>query len=153
MLYKRITLCSHKKLPNYGIYGLVYLSGCSILYGNEFFSKGAPSISIDIVAYSIMVFSLLSFLSIYLLIEKLQKSIGRQTILRFSANDLLVIKKPPTTAPTINLFETTQTDSYLEDRTISFAYRYEYENGEYSSKNPNFLSDIRYVPWRVTGQE
>ena len=64
-----------KKLPNYGIYGLVYLSGCSILYGNEFFSKGAPSISIDIVAYSIMVGSLLSFLSIYLLIEKLQKKI------------------------------------------------------------------------------
>ena len=52
---------------------------------------------------------------------------------RFLANDLLVIKKPPTTAPTINLFETTQTDSYLEDRIISFAYRYEYENGEYSA--------------------
>ena len=56
-----------KKLPDYGIYGLVYLSGSSILYGNEFFSKGAPSISIDIVAYSIMLGSLLSFLSVYLL--------------------------------------------------------------------------------------
>ncbi|OUT98996.1 MAG: hypothetical protein CBC01_02130 [Betaproteobacteria bacterium TMED41] len=64
-----------KKLPDYGIYGLVYLSGSSILYGNEFFSKGAPSISIDIVAYSIMLGSLLSFLSVYLLIEKLQKRI------------------------------------------------------------------------------
>jgi hypothetical protein len=64
-----------KKLPDYGIYGLVYLSGCSILYGNEFFSKGAPSIAIDIVAYIIMIGSLLSFLSVYLLIEKLQKKI------------------------------------------------------------------------------
>ena len=64
-----------KMLPDYGIYGLVYLSGCSILYGNEFFSKGAPSIGIDIVAYSIMVIALVSFLSVYLLIEKLQKKI------------------------------------------------------------------------------
>ena len=64
-----------KKLPDYGIYGLVYLSGCSILYGNEYFSKGAPSISIDIVAYTIMIGALLSFLSVYLLIEKLQKKI------------------------------------------------------------------------------
>lgn len=64
-----------KKLPDYGIYGLVYLSGCSILYGNEYFSKGVPSISIDIVAYTIMIGALLSFLSVYLLIEKLQKKI------------------------------------------------------------------------------
>jgi hypothetical protein len=64
-----------KKLPDYGIYGLVYLSGSSILYGNELFSKGAPSISLDVLAYSIMVGSLLSFLSVYLLIEKLQKKI------------------------------------------------------------------------------
>jgi len=62
-------------LPDYGIYGLVYLSGCSILYGNEYFSKGAPSIGIDIVAYTIMIGALLSFLSVYLLIEKLQKKI------------------------------------------------------------------------------
>ena len=64
-----------RKLPDYGLYGLVYLSGSSILYGTEFFSKGPPSISLDIVAYGIMIGALLSFLSVYLLIEKLQKKI------------------------------------------------------------------------------
>jgi hypothetical protein len=76
-----------KKLPDYGIYGLVYLSGSSILYGNEFFSKGEPSLTIDIVAYSIMLGSLLSFLSVYLLIEKLQKKIK---LLEEKLNDLKV---------------------------------------------------------------
>ncbi len=60
----------------------------------------------------------------------------------FSSVDLMVIKKPPTTAPTISLFETTQTDAYLEDRIISFAYRFKYEDGEYSAtsqfSNPAF---------------
>ena len=49
------------KLPDFGIYGLIYLSGGSILYGTEFFSRGLHSISYDLIAYGIMVFSLLSF--------------------------------------------------------------------------------------------
>lgn len=64
-----------KKLPDFGIYGLVYLSGCSILYGNEFFSREVPSISIDILAYSIMLFSLLSFLSVFMLVDRLENKI------------------------------------------------------------------------------
>ncbi len=64
-----------KKLPDYAIYGLVFLSGSSILYGNEFFSRGAPSVIVDLIAYSIMLISLLSFLSVFMLIDKLQKKI------------------------------------------------------------------------------
>ena len=47
---------------------------------------------------------------------------------------LLVIKKPPHSAPTIELTLTSGGDeNYLEERFISFAYRYEYQDDEYSA--------------------
>ena len=61
----------------------------------------------------------------------------------FSLESLLVIKKPPTYSPTINPIATSSQDNFLEDRFISFAYRYRYEDGEYSATSqfsaPSFV--------------
>ncbi|HAW04640.1 MAG TPA: hypothetical protein DCW83_08130 [Saprospirales bacterium] len=61
----------------------------------------------------------------------------------FSLESLLVIKKPPTTSPIIEPVTTSTTSNFLEDRFISFAYRYRYEDGEYSAtsqfSNPAFI--------------
>lgn len=53
---------------------------------------------------------------------------------QFIAEDILVIKRPPVEAPTLKLFNVAgQQDNFLEERFISFAYRYRYSNGEYSA--------------------
>ena len=61
----------------------------------------------------------------------------------FSYNDLLVIVKPPSQAPTIQTATTSSTDSFMENRFLSFAYRYKYEDNEYSAisqfTNPIFI--------------
>ena len=61
----------------------------------------------------------------------------------FSLESLLVIKKPPTTSPIIEPIITSTTSNFLEDRFISFAYRYRYEDGEYSATSqfsaPSFI--------------
>jgi len=46
---------------------------------------------------------------------------------------LLVIKKPPIAAPTIELSKTNSQENFLDERFISFAYRYKYKDGEYSA--------------------
>ena len=51
----------------------------------------------------------------------------------FSYNDILVIKKPPHFAPKVELVSTGGQENFLEERFICFAYRYKYENGEYSA--------------------
>jgi hypothetical protein len=63
---------------------------------------------------------------------------------QFGAESILVIKKPPTESPSVQLIKTGGQENYLEDRFISFAYRYEYENGEYSATSQ--WSDIAFVP-------
>jgi hypothetical protein len=52
---------------------------------------------------------------------------------KVSAESLLVIKKPPTEAPTIVPFVTNGQENYLDTRFICFAYRYKYIDGEYSA--------------------
>ncbi len=52
---------------------------------------------------------------------------------QFSAESLLVIKKPPIAAPAIREIRTGQQDNFMEDRFICFAYRYRYQDGEYSA--------------------
>ena len=52
---------------------------------------------------------------------------------QFSADALLVIKKPPTSAPTIRPFKSSTDNNFLEDRFVCFAYRYQYANGEFSA--------------------
>jgi hypothetical protein len=50
-----------------------------------------------------------------------------------SAESLLVIKKPPVEAPAVQPIVTNGQENYLDTRFICFAYRYKYENGEYSA--------------------
>ena len=52
---------------------------------------------------------------------------------QFLADDILVIKQPPTESPIVSLSETTTDDNYLTDRFISFSYRYKYANNEFSA--------------------
>jgi hypothetical protein len=63
---------------------------------------------------------------------------------QFGAQSILVIKKPPTESPSVQLIKTGGQENYLEDRFVSFAYRYEYENGEYSATSQ--WSDVAFVP-------
>lgn len=61
------------------------------------------------------------------------------------AERLLVIKRPPLFAPSIELKEVPNAqDNYLEDRFISFAYRYRYADGEYSVTSP--FSEPAFIP-------
>jgi len=52
---------------------------------------------------------------------------------QFSAESILVIKKPPTESPAIQPIVTSGQENYLETRFICFAYRYKYADGEYSA--------------------
>jgi hypothetical protein len=63
---------------------------------------------------------------------------------QFSAESILVIKKPPTESPSVQVITTSGQENYLQDRFICFAYRYEYENGEYSATSQ--WSDIAFIP-------
>lgn len=57
---------------------------------------------------------------------------------------LLVIKKPPAESPTVQLLNTIGEQNFLEERFISFAYRYLYADGEYSATSQ--WSDIAFTP-------
>tara|TARA_R110000751_G_scaffold83942_4_gene168264 strand:- start:1969 stop:7683 length:5715 start_codon:yes stop_codon:yes gene_type:complete len=52
-----------------------------------------------------------------------------------TAEEFMVIKKPPIKAPTIVLISQSNNnqDDFLEERFICFAYRYQYTNGEFSA--------------------
>jgi len=51
-----------------------------------------------------------------------------------TAEELMVIKKPPTAAPTLILkSKSNNINDFLEERFICFAYRYQYTNDEYSA--------------------
>jgi hypothetical protein len=60
------------------------------------------------------------------------------------AETILVIKKPPTEAPTIELIEVDGQENYLEDRFLCFAYRYKYIDGEYTATSQ--WSEIAFEP-------
>jgi hypothetical protein len=57
---------------------------------------------------------------------------------------LLVIKKPPVESPTVKLLNTNGEQNFLEERFISFAYRYLYADGQYSATSQ--WSDIAFSP-------
>jgi hypothetical protein len=61
-----------------------------------------------------------------------------------TAADLNVIVQPPLSSPTINLFTQVTEANYMETRMISFAYRYQYRDEEYSALSQ--FSDIAFVP-------
>ena len=62
----------------------------------------------------------------------------------FSAESLLVIKKPPLTSPTITPQITSSQNNFIEDRFICFGYRYKYADGEYSATSQ--FSEPAFIP-------
>lgn len=52
---------------------------------------------------------------------------------QFSAESILVIKKPPYESPSISLIETGGQQNFIESRFICFGYRYKYADNEYSA--------------------
>lgn len=58
--------------------------------------------------------------------------------------DILVIKKPPVAAPIVTPTKVANESNYLETRFVCFAYRYKYEDGQYSATSQ--WSDISFVP-------
>ena len=57
---------------------------------------------------------------------------------------LLVIKRPPIESPTVQLVNTQGEQNFMEERFISFAYRYLYADGQYSATSQ--WSDIAFTP-------
>lgn len=62
----------------------------------------------------------------------------------FLYNRLDVIVAPPSAPPIVSLISTASTADYIEDRFLSFSYRYKYENGDYSALSQ--FSDIAFYP-------
>ena len=58
------------------------------------------------------------------------------------AEDILVIKAPPVASPSFTLFNSGSQDNFLENRFICFAYRYRYEDNEYSATSQ--FSDVAF---------
>lgn len=58
--------------------------------------------------------------------------------------DISVILAPPASAPSIELVKVNGDENYLEDKFISFAYRYKYVDGEYSAVSQ--FSEIAFEP-------
>lgn len=69
---------------------------------------------------------------------------------QFSAESILVIKKPPVAAPSVSTIRTGQQDNFMEDRFICFAYRYRYENGEYSATSQWSAPAFRPNPFQFS---
>lgn len=63
---------------------------------------------------------------------------------QFTAEQLLVIKRPPIESPTVTPIITNGQENYLDTRFVSFAYRYKYIDGEYSATSQ--WSQISFVP-------
>lgn len=63
---------------------------------------------------------------------------------QITAEQLLVIKKPPTQSPTVTPIVTSGQENYLDTRFICFAYRYRYIDGEYSATSQ--WSQVTFVP-------
>lgn len=58
--------------------------------------------------------------------------------------DILVIKKPPVAAPKVTPIKIPNESNYLETRFVCFAYRYKYEDGQYSATSQ--WSEISFIP-------
>lgn len=52
---------------------------------------------------------------------------------QFDDESILVIKRPPNQSPGLILQDTGGDENYMKDRFLCFAYRYRYEDGEYSA--------------------
>ena len=63
---------------------------------------------------------------------------------QFTAEELLVIKKPPVEAPTFTLNLTPGEEDYLDERFICFGYRYKYADKQYSATSQ--FSEPAFTP-------
>ncbi len=63
---------------------------------------------------------------------------------QFSAESIMVIKKPPIQAPTILPIATANQANFIENRFLCFAYRYRYADGEYSATSQ--WSEPAFIP-------
>ncbi len=63
---------------------------------------------------------------------------------QFSAESILVIKKPPYKSPSINLFTTAGQENFINTRYICFGYRYKYADNEYSATSQ--FSEPAFTP-------
>lgn len=63
---------------------------------------------------------------------------------QFSAESLLVVKKPPVSAPTFTMINSGSQENFLEDKFICFAYRYKYADNEYSATSQ--FSEPAFIP-------
>jgi hypothetical protein len=70
---------------------------------------------------------------------------------QFTEEDILVIKKPPLTAPTFTLSNTGGEENYIEQRFLCFAYRYRYENNQYSATSPFSKPAFAASPFLLDG--
>ena len=55
-----------------------------------------------------------------------------------------VLVKPPLLSPEVTLFNTARELNYLQDKFVSFAYRFKYEDNEFSALSP--FSEIAFSP-------
>lgn len=62
----------------------------------------------------------------------------------FSADSVLVIKRPPLTSPEVIPTPISTQENFMEDRFLCFAYRYRYEDGEYSATSQ--FSEPCFIP-------
>ena len=62
---------------------------------------------------------------------------------QFTGESLMVIKKPPIEAPSIVPFKNNGDNTFLQDRFICFAYRYQYADGEFSATSQ--FSDPAFI--------
>tara|TARA_R110000765_G_scaffold13590_4_gene40661 strand:+ start:4804 stop:10521 length:5718 start_codon:yes stop_codon:yes gene_type:complete len=69
---------------------------------------------------------------------------------QFTAESILVIKKPPVTAPSLRQFSTSQKDTYMNERLVCFAYRYKYANNEYSATSQWTLPAFTPKPFTLS---
>ena len=58
--------------------------------------------------------------------------------------DISVIQAPPLSSPVVTTIQNTTEENYIDDKFISFAYRYRYKDGEYSATSP--FSNVAFVP-------
>lgn len=63
---------------------------------------------------------------------------------QFSAESIMVIKKPPIEAPTVLPIATANQANFIETRFLCFAYRYRYADGEYSATSQ--WSEPAFIP-------
>lgn len=67
------------------------------------------------------------------------------TVDTYTLEDVSLIKSPPTAAPSLTLGLTgSDQENNLESKFLSFAYRYKYQNGEWSALSP--FSEFAFLP-------